>query len=183
MVRSILVFALITGSIFVSSMFGQAARDWQKVTSAEGGFEALFPSAPARTTTLVDSATGKVPTTMFTSSFDDRAFLVSYSDYDVDITDPFDALVRSQTGGITTVGGTLVSSAATRHAGYPARVYTVRVEPQNGPSMIISVKAVLVGRRLYQTAVVYAEANGQPAEYARFASAFRIQGTGITAVR
>ncbi len=179
--RSFFISALISLTLLTAAAFGQSTPAWQKVTSAEGKFEVSFPFKPESGQNSFGVGENKVKMTLFTAEVPEGAFLVTYMDFNSDITDPNEALSLAQKLSVGSVDGTLLSSSATTFMGHPAREFKLRIELTDDLIMVAWVKAVLVERRLYQIAVVTSEANINGPMFSQFVSSFRLSPPAVVA--
>lgn len=175
MIRSIFISSALAILLLAPTAFGQVAASWQKVTSTDGRFTALFPAAPATSAKPVNTVSGAMQLNLVFVEVDGSAFFVSYADHASPAVDIPQALLVSQEGVVKDLNATLLSSTAVVHMGHPARDYKVRLPQADGSVFIGTVKVLIVGQRLYQIIVVQPEAKAAGDEAVRFLSSFQVK--------
>ncbi|HEV2884961.1 MAG TPA: hypothetical protein VGW36_08890 [Pyrinomonadaceae bacterium] len=171
----------------IASAF-QAGAPWKTFNSAEGRFSVLMPSDPKVEVKDVDSAVGKLTLYTYSSSSSAGYLMASYGDYPREpsgtaatekvLDDVTSGVLKSLGGekvsenkiklkGPTYAGGTLVE--------YPGREFTANKTLESG-EVVFSWKIYLVGRRLYQLAMVTSKAQAGDPEVQKFLGSFEVKG-------
>lgn len=182
--------------VFAISSFAQTQRQqtvpeefWKEFSSTAGRFKVALPGNPTETSKTIESRLGEIRRHTFTLGTDIGAFLISYSDLPVSVTEPGEVnkfLDHAHEGEVAPVQGRLLSMAEIALDGYPGRESIVET-----PNSTFRVKYYLAGQRIYQIAV--STPNGpakNAAEMARsmesivskFFDSFKITSEPLTAV-
>lgn len=152
-------------------------QTWQRFDSPEGRFHILMLGKPQVEVKDVDSPVGKLTLYAYSASNDTGYFLVSYGDYPVEPKDA--AQLESVLDGVTTgvlkgLGAEILGEQRKiALKGFPGREFKAQ-KAVNGAEVIFSWKIYLVGRRLYQLAVVTQKSQDDAPEVVKFLTSFEI---------
>ena len=154
----------------------QERVEWPTLSSPEGRFSALMPEKPKTSVQHVDTAVGKLAYYSFASSNNTCHFMISYADY------PHEPASATQTeavldgvrGGVMKgLAAELMSETKVTLNGHPGRELRAK-KMSEGSEVVFSWKMFLVGRRLYQMAVVTSKANAESADIQKFFTSFQL---------
>jgi len=163
----------------------QDAAPWRIFTSAEGKFSLLMPTEPKTEVQDVDSEVGKLTMYSYASSTKVAYLMASYGDYP---SEPVDAehvervLNGVRDGVLNSIGGEKLSDnkillkgransgAATE---FPGREFTAK-KMYKGSENVFSWRIYLVGRRLYQLAVVTNKADANSPDVSKYLTSFQL---------
>jgi hypothetical protein len=154
----------------------QSAPEWQTYTSAEGGFSAEMPGAPAAGVTTEQTPNGPVDvhSVRATRAGGAQTFQVTYSDYPdmVIVTTPEDTLLKNATvAAYQAAGGQIVSEQPLKlDDRYSGRELLIRTDAK----LLLTMRFYLVHSRLYQ--LVAAVPDGEARDVVeRFIYSFKLQ--------
>lgn len=147
--------------------------DWREVPSAQGRYSITLPAKPQEHTRTLNSSAGEVSMTMASAQAAGWVFGVGYADYpsgtdaDKHIDEQRDALLRNISGRVTVEKPLGVG-------GRPGRM--ILAEGRRGDSvMVLHVRFVTDGRRLYQIAAVGNQGGVAETELDTFLDSFKLQ--------
>jgi hypothetical protein len=147
--------------------------DWREVPSAQGRYSIALPARPQEHTRTLNSSAGEVSMTMASAQAAGWIFGVGYADYPSGtdagkhIDEQRDALLRNISGRIT-------AETPLGVGGRPGRM--VSAEGRRGDSvMVLQVRFVSDGRRLYQIAAVGDKGGIAQTELDTFLDSFKLQ--------
>jgi predicted RNase H-like HicB family nuclease len=133
------------------------SSDWVEVSSAEGGFTALFPSKPSEQTQSVPSAMGDIKMQIFMAPLGTEAiFGVMYNDFPLDIStatgEDFEKIMdNGRDSALANMGGELISEEKVSLGDYSGRHIIFEIPenklPGGGKGIL---RVYLVENRLYQ---------------------------------
>lgn len=146
--------AAVAFQLSITSLFAKP----ETIHSATGRFLVVAPTKLAETTQSVDVPNiGKTDVHNFTGQHGNAAYYISYSDYPVEIVqriDPNKMLEGSRDGANQSINGKITADASILLGGYPGREFTMEGKDENGQSITIKSRIILVDNRLYQIMVV-----------------------------
>jgi TonB family protein len=144
--------------VFAVSSFAQtqrrppASEEFRKeFTSTAGRFKVTLPGNPTKTSETLGSRLGKIKRHTFTLDIGFAAYVVSYSDFPVTLTEPSEVkefLDHMHEGEVASSQGKLLSMTEIELGGYPGREFIVEK-----PNSTFRMRYYLVGQRFYQIAI------------------------------
>ena len=153
--------------------YGQGVG-WENFNSPEGRFNILMPTKPKLEVKEVDSRVGKLTLYAYSASNNTGYFIVSYADYPAEPNEKETMLDAVRTG---VLNGLSVAMSGTEKKiaifGYPGREFSASKTVQD-TEVIFTWRIYLVGRRLYQLAVVTPKADANSPDIAKFLTSFEL---------
>lgn len=146
-----------------------AGQGGEVLVARDGGFQARFPTRPARRTQSVQVSGSSVPVVDYTGNAAGQTFTVSYAELPEgqEVGDPILRLNASATAAAEAVKGKLESAGITSFLGQPAVEYLIAVGGR-----YVKATSFLAGRRIYGIEVVGPV--NPPAGYQRFRDTFEL---------
>jgi hypothetical protein len=146
---------------------------WEKYSSAEGKFSAIFPSRPKEDDKTRQGADGEVQAHIFSSSKDPQnSYAVGY--YDLPrLNEPKMMLARVEQSIVTGESAKIVSYKAMQAGGHYATQF--EIVPGNHPNLSAKVRLIAVGQRVYMLMATYFAAQPNPDETDAFFNSFTMQ--------
>jgi len=141
---------------------------WKEFSSAAGRFKVTLPGKPTEATNTIKSRVGKIERHTFTLGVGFAAYLVSYSDFPVSLTEPSQVkefLDHMHEGEVASSQGNLLSMTEIELDGYPGREFIAET-----PNSTYRMRYYLVGRRFYQIAISTPSAGFLAADIQRHAN-------------
>ena len=123
----------------------------KEFSSGAGRFKVVLPGTPTETTQVIEADVGKIERHTFMLDAGFGAYLVSYSDFPIALTEPGGIdrfLNQAHEGEIAFLDGKLSGMTEISLDGYPGREFRVET-----PDSIFRMKYYLVGTRFYQIAI------------------------------
>jgi hypothetical protein len=171
----------------IASAFQEPApAPWRPFNSPEGKFSLLMPTEPKVEVQEVNSPVGKLTLYSYASSSKAAYLLVSYGDYPnepVDATNAEQVLDDVRAGVLKSIGGEVLSGDKIVLKGrakstaplidYPGREF-VATKTLQGAEVVYNWRLYLVGRRLYQLAVVTKKADATSPDVQKFLTSFQV---------
>lgn len=154
----------------------QTDSAWPTFDSPEGRFSVLLPTKPKVEVKDIDSAVGKLTMYTYASSNNVGYFMVSFGDYQneaKDITQRESVLDGVRGGVVKGLEAEIISENKITFDGYPGREFKAK-RTVDKSEVIFNWKIVLVGRRLYQLAVVTTTADAASPDIAKFLTSFKL---------
>ncbi|MEO8581770.1 MAG: hypothetical protein ABI425_04340 [Patescibacteria group bacterium] len=143
---------------------------WQMFTSVEGNFRINLPTYPTQSSSTDQIKGLDVPTTQYTSiATNGDQYMVQYAVYPVKLDSKL-TLEGTVNGSVNSdPTNKLVESSFTTHQNFPAVDYVIY---NNGESLYINGRNILVGSTLYMTLVV--SKDRLPSDYTKFINSFEL---------
>ena len=155
----------------------QPAQAWEKFNSPEGRFSVQLPTKPAYEAKEVDSSVGKLTLNAYSASNDRGYFLASFGDYPAEPKDAaqIDKVLDSVVSGVLKGLNAELTSEVKNISltGNPGREFAAK-KAEQGMNVVFTWRIYLVGRRLYQIAVVTQAGDEKSPEVAKFLASFGI---------
>lgn len=164
----------------------QEVAPWQTFKSPEGKFSILMPTDPKVEVQDVDSVVGKLTLYSYSASSKAAYLMASYGDYPNEPTDAANAekVLDGVRGGVLeSIGGEVLSDSRIVLRGpasssgatieYPGREFSGK-KIKEGSEIYFSWKVYLVGRRLYQLAVITSKADVTSPDVQKFLTSFQL---------
>ena len=132
-------------------------NDWIEFKTVEGGYTAVFPSAPSKEVATAPTELGPVQYVTHGAELGEAFFGISYSDYPEAAMVDFNidkGLDGARDGAINGVGGSLVREEQITMFGEPAREFEAKAALE-GIEVRIKARMFLKLPRLYQIMVAY----------------------------
>ena len=154
----------------------QQTAEWSHLDFVEGRFSVSMPSKPEATSTVVDTAVGKLPLYTFCSASKVAQLMVSYADYP---NEPSDAaqyenvLDGVRDGVLKGLEADLLIETRITLQGHPGREWRA-IKAAGDVQIVFSWKVYLVGRRLYQMGAATTKADAEAADVQRFFNSFQL---------
>ena len=186
--RVVLILVLLLASITAAASVAPAFQDaapWRTFTSAEGKFSLLMPAETKTEVQDVDSEVGKLTMYSYTASSKDAFLMASYGDYPrepVDADHVEQVLTGVHDGVLKSIGGQELSNSKIVLKGraksgalveYPGRDFT-GTKMNQGSEIFFSWRIYLVGRRLYQLAIITNKADANSPDVSKFLTSFQL---------
>jgi len=166
---AILLALMLGGAIAVPA----SAQQWVDHRSKDGGYHVDFPAQPIETGHLVDTEVGKVRMRTSAVEIDGRIYMTIDSIYPSDyrMGDAEANLDSARNGGVSNVGGRLVSEERLHIGNAPARRLVIDI-----PRADKAAEALLVldGHRLYQAVYLGPRGSQEKGDAQRFLSSFKL---------
>lgn len=152
----------------------QEPAKWERFNSPEGRFNILMPKKPEVEVKDVDSAIGKLTLYAYSASTVTGYYLVSYGDYPVepkDVAQREKVLDGVRSGVLNGLEAKMDSEKKITLGEHPGREFTAAKNVQ-GSDVVFNWRIFLVGRRLYQLAVVTQKGDAASPDIAKFLTSF-----------
>jgi hypothetical protein len=156
----------------------QQTAEWSNLDFVEGRFSVSMPSKPEATSTVVDTAVGKLPLYTFGSASKVALLMVSYADYP---NEPSDAAQNEKVldgvrdGLLKGLEAEMLIETRITLQGHPGREWRA-IRTAGDVDVVFSWKVYLVGRRLYQMGAATTKADAEAADVQRFFNSFQLTG-------